>query len=68
MGNDWYYYSLMAKQKDMDFRREAELIRLRRAARPRNPGLAAGIRTRLGNLLIKAGEAVKPECAARSCS
>ncbi|MCG8634500.1 MAG: hypothetical protein MI863_11775 [Desulfobacterales bacterium] len=59
MTNDTYFLEIMAKQKQGEFEREAALRRLRYSGREKRPGLKARIWIRLGDFLIKRGEAIK---------
>lgn len=66
--NNWYTYDPLQVQMTMRERwtaaERAHLVRLARAAQPREPGY---LRRRVGTLLIAAGEALVPACQETPC-
>ena len=57
--NDAYFLSIMARQRQADFEREARIRDLRMSEGANRPGIWAGVCSLLGDLLIRAGQAIK---------
>lgn len=67
MSNDTYFLEVLAKERQRGFEREAELRRLRLAARKTGPGVWAGLWIRVGDFLIRQGQAMKHRYGAGPC-
>ncbi|MCG8683934.1 MAG: hypothetical protein MI892_03595 [Desulfobacterales bacterium] len=67
MTNDLYFLRIMAKQKQAQMEKEANLRRLRRLKKDRNSGFGAKIFLKVGDALIRAGEAIKSRYSFHPC-